>query len=389
MRPYLSTGLTWGTFHRLQAYPATLAVDHQTLDVESPTVMPVLILTADLELLDHLLAVAAAAGVEPEVMADVTGLRQVWSGSALVLIGVDQASRVAAMVLPQRGGVIAVGLDEHRSELHEWSVPLGASVVVLPSGSESLSAAVADASGQRSGRGRLLALVGGSGGVGVSTSCAALALEASRRGLRTLLVDADPWGGGLDLLLGLEREDGWRWPRLAGARGYLGDLSGQLPALEAVDVLSTSRHGEVGGRPQPEQIRSVTQSALRTHDLVVVDLPRVLDPTSSEVLRRADRVGLMLRADLRGLAAGRTVAEDLADACGELQLVVRTGRGLAVDAETTRSLGVPVWGAVPTDPGVVAATDRGDLPGRTSRGRLAKAVRMLLDTWLGDEAVAA
>ena len=49
-----------------------------------------------------------------------------------------------------------------------------------------------------------------------------------------MLIDADPRSGGLDLLLGAERTAGWRWPRLATARGHLGDLTGQLPTWKAL-----------------------------------------------------------------------------------------------------------------------------------------------------------
>ena len=82
-----------------------------------------------------------------------------------------------------------------------------------------------------------------------------LAFVAARSGQRTALVDLDPAGGGLDLLVGAERLDGWRWPRLASARGHLGDLGDQLPCVDGVEVLSMGR-GVDAVRPPSEAATS-------------------------------------------------------------------------------------------------------------------------------------
>ena len=61
-------------------------------------------------------------------------------------------------------------------------------------------------------RGAAVAVVGGCGGAGASVLAAALAVTAVRHGGRALLVDCDPLGGGLDLVLGAEHVAGLRWP---------------------------------------------------------------------------------------------------------------------------------------------------------------------------------
>lgn len=52
-------------------------------------------------------------------------------------------------------------------------------------------------------------------GVGTSTLAALLARELSERGLKCVLVDADLQGGGLDVLLGVENEDGSRFGEIS------------------------------------------------------------------------------------------------------------------------------------------------------------------------------
>src|SRR6185295_2350808 len=67
----------------------------------------------------------------------------------------------------------------------------------------------------------VIGVIGGRGGAGASVLATALALTAAEAGLRPLLIDADPLGGGLDLLLDAEREPGLRWPGLSTVRGRL------------------------------------------------------------------------------------------------------------------------------------------------------------------------
>ena len=58
-----------------------------------------------------------------------------------------------------------------------------------------------------------------------------------------LLVDVDPWGGGIDLALGGEADAGLRWPDLAvqGGRLDYAALRDALPARDGVTVLSAGR----------------------------------------------------------------------------------------------------------------------------------------------------
>lgn len=347
------------------------------------------VVTSDAELLDHILSVTAAVGVEPQVASDPGALRPLWSSAPAVLIGVDQAAAVAAMVLPRRADVYVLGRQRDRDEVHQWSMPLGAAILTLPDGAGWLATALADSDGQRTGVGRLICVVGGSGGVGASTCAAGLAFVGARLGARTMLVDADPLGGGIDLLVGAERVDGWRWPRLASARGHLGDLGGQLPQVEGVDVLSMARDGTGVTGPDAEQMTSVALSAVRSHRLTVVDVPRSLGPAAREALRRADRVLLLVQADVRGVAAGRELVGQLDQACRELSLVVRGGRARGLDAHTVVSgLGLDLAGVIADEPALISAAESGDPPARSPRSSLARTCREILEPLLAESAAA-
>jgi len=350
------------------------------MDVRGQRPPKAVVVTQDIELLDQILTAAAAAGVEPLVV-DAVSVRSVWTAAATIMVGVDQAPELASMVLPRRPEVFVVGEDALHDEVCAWSLPLGAAVVLLPSGAHRLATALADASGPGGGRGRLVTVVAGSGGVGASTCAAALAFVGAQRGLKTILVDGDPLGGGIDLLMGAERVPGWRWPRLASARGHLGNLTGLLPEVDGVDVLAMARgpHDD-GSALEAEQLRSVLLSATRTYDLIVVDIPRQLTSAGREALRRADAVLLVVLAQLRGIAAAQQVIRQLDDACMSLSLLVRTSRPRSLSGEAVaEGLGLALLGSVADDPALALGAARGEPPGRSARSQVARSCQSLLD----------
>lgn len=352
------------------------------------------VLTTDADLLDHVLAVAAVAQVEPQVLADTSSLRAEWLAASMVVVGADSAARVAALLLPRRTEVYLIGASETGDELSRWSVQLGAAVVMLPEAATWFATAMAAAAGRSSKRGRLIALVGGTGGVGCSTVAAALAIVGARIGRRTLLLDCDPLGGGIDLLVGAERIDGWRWPRLTSASGELGDLAGQLPQLDGVDVLSMARSSSTLGVAPPSEpgqasMECVLNSVERSHDLVVADLPRALDEVCRQVLLRADDVVLVVPATVRGVAASRRIGTDLVRAGVHPVVLVRESRASRISpAAVAEGLGVPMLGMIGDEPSLRLNAERGDPPARSSRSPLARRCRTILEQLVPSPAAA-
>ena len=347
----------------------------------------IVVATADPERLDQVLSILAAVGLEAVVVSDPGSLRSFWFAAAMVLVGVDQAPQVARLGLARRAEVYLLGEADTSAEAYQWSMPLGAAVITLPDHAEWLSDALADLGEPRIESGRVVGVLGGSGGVGASTLAAGLAFTAAREWERSMLVDADRYGGGIDLLVGAERVDGWRWPRLARASGHLGDLSGQLPSVDGIDVLAMARAGHPPGWELPaESLRAVLASARRSHDLTVVDLPREARPAVAEALQVADLGVLVLRDDLRGVAAGREILTELEETGCELGLVFRQSRSRVLNAaEVADSLGLRLLGIVADEPGLVEAAERGDPPGRSARSPMAQLCRELLRGLVADQ----
>jgi len=340
----------------------------------------VAVVIADSELLDQVLSITAVVGIEPVVLGDVGLLRQHWTSAATVLLDIDQGARVVNLGLPPRTHAYLVSDEKTSHQAQQVSMRLGAAVVALPSSASWLSDTLSNVALADRGTGRLVCVVGGSGGVGASTLAAGLAFVAART-QSTMLVDADPLSGGLDLLLGAERTPGWRWPRLANARGHLGDLSGQLPSVDGIDLLSMTRcESPPGWTAQSEQLNAVLLSAIRSHELTVVDLPRTIGGAAREALRRAELGVLVVRDDIRGVAAGREIVRQLEAVPERLGVIVRQGRSRLLQPHLVASgVGLRLLGSLIEDPTLALAAERGDPPGRSGRSSLSRLCRQLLE----------
>ncbi|MFF8291336.1 septum site-determining protein Ssd [Streptomyces sp. NPDC016309] len=331
-----------------------------------------LIVTEDAELLDDLLRLCAAAGAHPEVYHSVPERGAAWEAAPLVLVGDDAAARCRGT--SRRRDVLLVGRDQDDPGVWRRAVEIGADCVLrLPEAEGWLVDRIADVVEGAGRQALTVGVIGGRGGAGASTLACALALAAARGGRRTVLVDGDPLGGGLDVLLGGERAEGLRWPDLAAARGRVagGALEESLPSLHGLRVLSWDR-GEPVTIP-PEAMRSVLAAARRRGGAVVVDLPRTGDGATAEALAQLDLGLLVVPAELRAVAGARRVAAAAGAVLRDLRVVVRGPYAAGVDDRWIADvLGLPLAGELPLDPGLMAALDAGDPPGDSTRGPLGR-----------------
>ncbi|NMH98682.1 septum formation initiator [Pseudonocardia sp. K10HN5] len=340
----------------------------------------------DPELLDAVLRLAAAAGCEVHRALDSADARRHWAGAPLVLLDPPAALRCARSRLPRRDAVVVAVPGEPPPPVWEQAVAVGAEhVVSLPDAEPWLVAALAEAAEGSRGNGPVLAVVGGRGGAGASVLAAAVAVGAVQDGRRALLVDCDPLGGGLDLVLGAEDVQGLRWPDLtvAGGRVPATALHAALPAPGVgqrtggeLGVLSCDR-SEQG--PSPAAVEAVIEAGRRAGETVVCDLPRYPTDTALVALAAADLAVLVVPADVRSCAAAARVAAVLAEQAGPVQVVVRGPAPGGVSAEdVARALGLPLLVGMRPEPGLARALERGVPPGR-GRGPLAGAARAVLD----------
>ena len=339
-----------------------------------------LIVTTDSILLDHLVHLAAAGSAEVCVATDVAAARAAWSAAPFVLLGVDSVQRCAQAGLWARAAIILVSREADIEPPWRYAEELKAEqVAVLPSADAWLVDRFADHAAGSPTRGRVIAVLGGRGGAGASVLATALAVTARRRGLDTMLVDADPLGGGVDLVLGWERMEGLRWPDLIDACGRVSPpaLVSALPGEGSLAVLSFDR-SELDGVPAHAMAAAI-DAGRRGRDLVVIDLPRRFDESSLLALTAADRGYLVVPAELRACAAALRVAQVASAHCPVLGVVVRGPAPGGVQPETVaHALHLPLVGTFRSEPRLIKALEGGEPPAGNGRGPLAELCRDLL-----------
>jgi secretion/DNA translocation related CpaE-like protein len=347
-----------------------------------------LIATGDSLLLDDLRRLAAAADAQTEVAHDADAACAAWSRAPLVLVCQDLAGELAARLPPRRPGVVVVLRDEDDESIFRAAVGLGAEQVVAVPGAEAWLVDTFAAVAEPPGPGAFgLCVVGGRGGSGASVFATMLGLTAARAGLRTLLVDGDPYGGGLDLLLGQEDAYGARWPELANRTGRLSSaaLHESLPQVGELSLLSWDR-GPTEPIPVPA-MRCVLDAAWRAFAFVVVDLARCLDAAAVEALLACSVALLVVPAEVRATVAADRVAAGLRRHAGDVRVVVAgpAPGGLGPDT-VAGALGLPLAGVVTRDRRLAAAVEHGDLPSLRRRTRVAALCdRLLADFGLFDQ----
>lgn len=337
---------------------------------------PVLLVTADAALTEDVRRLASAVGVAVDVHPDGEAVGPAWSAARAILLGADAAAVGAPS---RRPGVVLVARDGSDA-VWRLAVEAGAEAVArLPDDQAWLVERLACAVDGPATSGRVVGVVGGRGGAGASTLAAGLAAAASWAGLSTLLVDGDPGGGGLDLLLGLEAEPGLRWVDLRDVRGVLraAVLHDGLPVADGVRLLSHGR-GDLGPVPVAA-LEAVLDAGRRGHDVVVTDLQRTDDPATTGALRRLDACVLVVPAEVRASAAAAVLAPHLRRHVADVRLVVRgpapTGLAAEVVADT---VGLPLAAVWPDDPRLAVDGDHGRAPGRRPGSSLARLARRLL-----------
>ena len=339
-----------------------------------------LVISADENLLDDLIRLAAATGGVLDVAPDAgAGLRR-WASAPLVLVGADVVSTLAASPPPRRPDVAVVGRDIDATALWESALAIGAEQVLsIPDDEHRVVARISSGTDAATPRAVTIGVVGGRGGAGASTLAAALAVTATRRRCSAFLVDADPLGGGVELVLGMEDRVGMRWPDLAATAGRVSPvaLRSALPAVGGLVVLSWDR-GDLLTIPAAA-MGSVLKAAQRSADVVVVDLPRHHDQATKEALSRCTAVLLVVPAEVRAVGSGSRVARLVAGAVPDVRVVVRGPAPAGLDGRTVAAaLDLPLAGELSVEPRLGAMLEQGKPPAGRGKGPLATLCRSLL-----------
>lgn len=336
--------------------PATVQTATQWLPEQR---VGVLLVTESSYLQDEAARISAAAAVELSVTPTIESTGSEWDGAAAVLVGSD----ISGAIPRRRGPTVLIGDSAESETLWRLASMSGVDrVAVLPAASEWLAEFLGRLRDPASA-GFILGIVGGCGGAGASTLAVLLAGHTASQGIRTLLVDGDEWGGGLDLAIAGEELAGLRWPDLQAAAGSLNpaQLAAALPVVAGFSLLTWGQHPhEAAGHSRTRGLdMEVLKAARRGYELTVVDVGRSRDALSG-LGQFCDQLLVVVPARMRSAVASAQLLAELPPL--PTSLVIRGPMREGLDSDLIAgSVGVPAAAVMPPLRGVAAAAERGQL----------------------------
>lgn len=284
--------------------------------------------------------------------------------AAVVIDGAALAD--GARPLPGPSVPLLVVMDGPDVPVAAWKRALDAgarAVITLPDGSEELLSLLAELARPRTAS-TLVAVTGGCGGAGASSFAARLAAAARPRG-PVVLVDADPLGGGLDLLVEGVGSAGIGWADAAGLGPDDGEaLREGLPRVDEVSLLVAQDHGG----PDAASLSKVLSALAPLGGTVIVDLASALVPAAAE---HADRLLLVVPTSDHAVRAAARRLRSWPQLDAPTQVVARR-RGPLPPPEVCEDLALPLAGSFRDSPrGTVPLLD-------VRRGGADRAARRLL-----------
>ncbi len=343
----------------------------------------VLLLSANPELQGAVGRVCAAAAVELVIAENLDQATGRWEEVSALLLDARLAT-LDGGVAGWSVATVIVGFGPDAAQVWQRAEQEGADkVAILPDSASWLANYLGCLRNSTPGAG-VVGILGASGGAGASTLAVLVAVAAAAQGTRTLLVDGDPLGGGLETALAAAHVPGLRWPDLLHASGTINPehLAASLPQLASLALLSwssTPRHDE--GPASTAAVGEVMRAARAAYGLVVVDLPRTpqaLGPLAGHCS------GTVFVVPARARAAAATLA--LAPLLPPMPMAaaVRGPLGEGLDAAMVAgAVGMPLIGQLPHLRGVTEALEAQRMHDLVRRRKVRTLVANLLG-WLGE-----
>lgn len=290
------------------------------------------------------------------------GSREALNGSALLAL--DTSQSVGSLRRAIRAG--ASGFYLWPAEREELAL---AAARVRPQSEQ--------AAGERA---PVLAVYAPRGGAGATFIATHLAAAYARRETRCVLVDLDVVFADASAAVGIRDDEEVR--TVADLRAladevaprHVEEIAWRHPV--GFDVLLAP--GTNDGRVSGDDYRRAIGAARRTCHVVVLHVPRALDEVARAGLEIADLVLMVLGLDVLSFRDAKRAIE-AAGLDGRCAFVVdRTARSEITPGDVKRVFGQEPLAVIPSDHGVRAAQDRGEL--LPARGRVGRAVDRLART---------
>lgn len=330
-----------------------------------PHTGPIVVAVADPATHSEAVHLAAATGRQVIDTADAAELARHAPKAFAVLIDDTRAPDLSP---PHAANVFRVGGELVDSAERVFVLPAEAADLLRAIGALAVQPTAVAA------RGKVITIVGASGGSGASTLAAALCRVTSRGDSATLL-DGHWLSGGLDLLLGIEHVPGARWGEIDFGEGTVArtDVRRALPATaDDIAVLTFPRQRVADPFRLEAAALEHVAGAVGGAGLTVVDAPAALIPG------RSDLVVVVVVPEVRSVAAATRIVAECAAAGLPCVVVVRDSAWAALtDEEIAHTTGATVLTHLPHVRGLTRTVEKSGLPARVPRSLAACANAVL------------
>lgn len=248
-------------------------------------------------------------------------------------------------------------------------------------------------------QGRVVAMVGCKGGSGVTFLAANLgyAVASANPNQRIILIDLNLQGGDAELFV----SDGRSVSNVASIAAEINRLDSTLlesslvRVLPNYGVLAAAQDTHEAFSVKPEHVGQLIEVASKSHDLVILDVPRSVDPVTVKALDRASEIFVILQMTLPFIRDAKKLLGDfraLGYGPAKVRLIINR---YEKEPEITikdvqQTLGMPVYRTVPNSYRNVATSVNQGVPiaKLAPRDPVTKALMEMADALQQNKAVA-
>lgn len=221
--------------------------------------------------------------------------------------------------------------------------------------------------------GRVLVVTSGKGGVGKTTSAAALGAALAQDGQRVAVVDFDVGLRNLDLVMGAERRVVYDFIDVAQGQVRLSQALIRDKRIETLYLLAASQTRDKDALTD-EGVERVIRELRQTFDWVICDSPAGIERGATLAMRYADIAAVVTNPEISsvrdsdriiGLLDAKTQRAECGDQVDKYLLLtrydpVRAGRGEMLNLEDVLEiLSIPLLGIIPESEEVLRASNLG------------------------------
>lgn len=215
--------------------------------------------------------------------------------------------------------------------------------------------------------GKVITVASGKGGTGKTSFCANVAVSLCALGEKVLLIDADAGLRSLDLALGMSDRLLFTYGDVIEGRASLKEAAAPHPMIRSLRVLTAPAKPELPYTAA--QIAGLLRYARAHFSYVLIDCAAGLGQDILWFAAASDSAIVVSTSDQAALRGAQTIAQTLTSAGQKHCLItvnrlrpgmIKQGESATIDRAMDTS-GLSLLGAVPEDPSVIAAGNKGEI----------------------------